>query len=57
MLPVDGSSREFVLRKEHNHPPLIGESLKGEFIKQLKRAIVNSPLKTPRDIYEDLSEV
>ncbi|XP_028153151.1 protein tramtrack, beta isoform isoform X8 [Diabrotica virgifera virgifera] len=57
VLPVDGSSREFVLRKEHNHPPLIGESLKGEFIKQLKRAIVNSPLKTPRDIYEDLSEV
>lgn len=56
-MPADGSSEGFVLRKEHCHEPLFGATLKVEFIKQIRQAILSYPNKSPRNIYEDLSEV
>ncbi|KAJ8919039.1 hypothetical protein NQ315_016945 [Exocentrus adspersus] len=57
VLPVGGSIEDLILRKEHNHPPLLDASVRDNFIREIKHSIVEQPNKPLRLIYEDVCAV
>ncbi|XP_018573584.1 protein tramtrack, beta isoform isoform X5 [Anoplophora glabripennis] len=55
VLPVGGTIGDFVLRKEHNHPPHHEACIRDDFIKEIKFSIVHQPDRPLKQIYEDVA--
>ncbi|XP_044262633.1 protein tramtrack, beta isoform-like isoform X2 [Tribolium madens] len=51
-IPMEGNMNDLVLRKEHNHPPYLDSTLRGNFMTHLRTQITCRPTAPLKQIYE-----
>ncbi|CAH0552590.1 unnamed protein product [Brassicogethes aeneus] len=55
ILPIDGTTDDLILKRDHNHPPQHTASVRSLFMREIKSLVFNQPSRPLKDIYENMA--